>query len=836
MFAVARLFCTAVLLTSLCSAASAQQPPKPVKKLPYANEALLTPEVRDTYSGHHLREIRFPIGGVGAGNIAINGKGALVNWEVADRPNAQSRPDFTFMGLRIKEQGQTKPKFRVLEGRITEHLMGNGPAFYSDGGYGMGVRYRIAAGLPRYQEVKFVGRFPFAKVVLSDPSFPVSAELEGWSPFIPGNSDDSSLPVAVVNVTLRNTSERQIAARLSFSQQNLLKNIQIETRDNLTRIITGDGGVNGMTYTVPTKAFGSTLRWHPAHWHGKGGFNYYIKDFVEQGKLPPAGNGNISTFAIAFDLKPGETKTIPYVITWYFPNLHGTQNHYATRFKSAAAVADYFMTHQKRLLDQTRAFQRCLFDTNVPGVVTEAVSSQLAVLRSQTMFRMPSGALWGWEGGGQKGGCCAGSCLHVWHYAQSIAYLFPDIERQTRDWDYDHRMAPNGHMGYRVNPNAKPRPAKPQGRDAADGQFGTILRVYREWQISGDDAWLKKIWPDVKKSLEYAFAAWDPDRDGMMTEPQHNTLDLDLNSWNTFTGSMYQAALLAGEKMAAAAGDEKAAREYRRVFDSARKLTDERLFNGEYYFQKTSHTGRPYNNGCISEQLIGQWWSSMMGLGYVYDRNNVRTALSSLFRYNFLESCVDHINTSCVFQLNDDAGVLICTWPKGGRPREDLYYADTFMVGYEDQVAANLIFEGYVLEGLAVTKAVRDRHDGYRRNPYSQLQCGNYYARSLANYSQLLAITGFRYSAVDKAMWLSPKVRRDDLKTFFSTGKAWGTIVFKEKPDGSCTVKIEPACGSLTLNELHVDGRPHDAGGKTITPQAPLTITVPSAKETRESE
>jgi len=822
-----RIAASILILACLASTASGQTADRP---LPYPTESLLSPQVRDTYSGDHLKEIRFPVGGVGTGNIAINGKGALVNWEVADRPNAQSRPDFTFIGLRVQQQGQDKSRFRVLEGPITENLMGDGPAFFGEGGYGMGVRYAIAAGLPRFKDAKFTGRFPFAKVTLNGPNFPVEAELEAWSPFIPGNVDDSSLPMAIVHVRLTNRSERTLAAQLSFSQQNIAgKTTKIETNDRLTRVITGDDPARGrMTYSVPLKAYGSTVRWHPAYWHGQGGLNYYVKDFVEQGKLPPSsdGPGGVSTFAVAFDLKPGESKTVPYIITWYFPERQGARYYYATRFENAAAVADYFLEHQRRLLEETRAFQRALYDTNIPGVVTEAVSSQLAVLRSQTMFLMDDGALWGWEGCGRNKGCCPGTCLHVWHYAQSIAHLFPEIERKTRQWDYDHRMTPDGHMAFRVNPDAKPHPTKPTYGAAADGQFGTIMRVYREWQLSGDDEWLKRIWPDVKKSLEYAWKEWDPDRDGMMTGPQHNTLDLNLNSWNTFTGSMYQAALLACEKMARHLGDKQSADEYRRIFDNARKLTDEHLFNGEYYFQRKSETGRQYNEGCISEQLVGQWWSSMMGLGPIYNPDNVKTAVGSLFRHNFLDSCHDHVNTSCVFQLNDDAGLLICTWPKGGRPREDLFYADTFMVGYEDQVAANLIYQGYVPQGLAVTRAVRDRHNGKNRNPYSQPQAGNYYARSLANYSQLLAITGLRYSAVEKTIWLSPKVRRDDLKMFFSTGRAWGTIRFQERKDGSCKVEIRPAYGSFELKRLCIDGRMHELGNRRVSTRSPMVFST----------
>ena len=194
-------------------------------------------------------------------------------------------------------------------------------------------------------------------------------------------------------------------------------------------------------------------------------------------------------------------------------------------------------------------------------------------------------------------------------------------------------LTPQGHPCFCAWPDAPERPEKAYYNAAADGQFGTILRVYREWQVSGDTGWLKKMWPDVKKSLDCASIAWDADgvnpytkvdagkRDGMMTLWQHNTLDLDLAGWNTFCGSMYQAALLAGEKMAVAAGDHEAAWEYRRLFESARELTDRHLFNGEYYQQQESVTApRQYEYGSpLSHDLLvhlQMTGPASTGLGY----------------------------------------------------------------------------------------------------------------------------------------------------------------------------------------------------------------------------
>ncbi len=314
----------------------------------------------------------------------------------------------------------------------------------------------------------------------------------------------------------------------------------------------------------------------------------------------------------------------------------------------------------------------------------------------------------------------------------------------------------------------------------------------------------------------------------MMSGPQQCTLDIDLHGWNSFCGSLYQAALLAGGKMARRVGDTSAAAEYRRLFESARKLTDSRLFNGEYYQQQPQSPSVPfqYNTGCLSEQLVGQWWANMMGLGSLYEPRNVRTALASLFRNNFLETSATLLNDGCVLNLNDDAGLMICSWPRGGRPAEPVYYPETFQVGYEDQVAASLIYGGYIREGLAVTRAIRDRHNGRNRNPYSELQAGNYYARSLANWGQLLALTGFRYSAVERALWLDPRVNQDDLRTFFAAGPAWGTLALK-KSGGGYDLVIDVAKGELPIKEIVLFGKHRKAVNFNVKAGRPAEVRWP---------
>jgi len=290
---------------------------------------------------------------------------------------------------------------------------------------------------------------------------------------------------------------------------------------------------------------------------------------------------------------------------------------------------------------------------------------------------------------------------------------------------------------------------------------------------------------------------------------------------------MYMAGMLAGEKMARAVGETALADECRRVFDSGSRRTDQLCWNGEYYRQvyNGKDTRNCWLDGVISEQLIGQWWSDMLGLGDLYPRDHIQSAIASVFKYNFVPDCRKILNTGYTLALNDDAGLVICSWPKGGRPARALFYADTIEVGYEDQVAGNLINHGHLLEGLAVIKAIRDRFDGRKRDPYNQIQCGGYYIRSMANYGSLLAVTGFRYSAVDRCLWLNPKVHRDDLKTFFSIGRAWGTLTLRKAGQGY-RLTIEVASGELPLRQVVLFGSRVKRVDVTVKASAPFEVRL----------
>jgi hypothetical protein len=364
--------------------------------------------------------------------------------------------------------------------------------------------------------------------------------------------------------------------------------------------------------------------------------------------------------------------------------------------------------------------------------------------------------------------------------------------------DYAHNMRSDGGMCFRLQ---LPIGSQPNDFHAcADGQLGGVLKTYRDWKISGDDAWLRKVWPHVKRALEYAWNAWDPGKDGVMDEIQHNTYDIEFLGPNPMMSCFYFGALVAGAEMAGHIGDTQSAGEYRAVYEQGRQWIEDNLYNGEFYIQKYDPEQAPlyqFGEGCLSDAMLGQWLTSVCGLGHLLDPKRIRKTLRSIFKYNWRSNMAEHANAQRVYALNDDAGLLLCSWPNGRRPAVPFPYSDEVWTGIEYQVASHCILEGMIEEGLTIVKAARDRHDGIKRNPWDEFECGHHYARAMSAYGLLLALSGFSCDKAAGIIGFAPRALADDFKTFWALDGAWGTYVQRGKK-----ATLEVLYGALSISRL----------------------------------
>ena len=795
------------------------------------------------YEGDQLREIAFPLGGLGTGCVSLSGRGALVDWEVFNRPNKGSILPYSFFTLWVKAEGQD-PLTRVLQTPPMPPFSGQGAGGYR--GFGFGVTREDGSGFPHMSSSTFRGEFPFAEIEFEEPLLPVSVKLEAYSPFIPLNPDDSGIPVAVLRYHVRNDGDTVVDVSLAgnifnpvgypgsgpFLGEHLGRNANTYIEANGVRglfltsekLAKDDPAYGSMALTTSWTDVSAQVCWRRGRWFDA--MHEFWDNFSAKGALPERafgpskeGQSDVGTLGLHVALQPGESAILPFYITWHFPNFvkywpgRGDackcdedrpvwKNYYASQWQDAMEVAQYYATNEERLYGDTRLFHDALFSSELPSYVLDALSSQASILHSPTVLRLEDGTFYGFEGCHSDSGSCEGSCTHVWNYAQTVAFLFPSLERSLREADYRYNMREDGQMCFRLQlPLGSPLW---DFHPAADGQMGGILKVYRDWRLCGDDDWLRDLWPKVKKALEYAWKQWDANRDGVMEGIQHNTYDIEFHGPNTMMGSFYLGALRAVEVMARHLDETDKAAEYRRVYESGRERMDRELFNGEYYVQSYDPKEAPkyqYGEGCLSDHLIGQWFAHIVGLGYLFDPQKVRSAIMAVFEHNWRSDFWEHPNPQRIYALNDEQGLLLCTWPRGGRPAFPFVYSDEVWCGIEYQVASHLIYEGFVEEGLTIVKGVRARHDGIRRNPWNEFECGSHYARSLASWSLLTALSGFFFDLPHKTIGFEPRWRSHDWRSMWSVGTGWGTYSqqFTEE-GGEATLSL--AYGSLKLKAL----------------------------------
>ena len=842
-----------------------------------------------TFTGASLSEIAFPLGGIGTGTVSLGGRGDLRDWEIFNRPDKGGELNFTFFAIWAKPEGG-EPVARILERKIMPPYRGGGH----------GVPQRQLSGVARLDEAVFRGEYPFASIEFKDANLPVHPKLQAWNPFIPLNVDDSSIPVAILCWTIENPSDKPVEVSIAATISNPIGDRYADVSgkkpglgQNLNQYI-DTGEFRGLFLSSnkvdkDDPAFGTMAlvttwldldlqtRWYRGGWWDQ--CHIFWDDFADDGRVEnvkdevPSDDrrSDVGALVLHASIPAKGSVTLPFFLTWHFPNRENywngekevrgkvMKNYVAVQFEDAWDVAKYTTTNFKRLESETRTFHDALFSSTLPGYVLDAVSSQASTIRTNVGMRLDDGSFFAFEGNSDHSGCCPMNCTHVWNYEQTLAYLFPKLERSMRETDFLHNTLPNGYMTFRT--------LIPLGdywwhyKACADGQMGCIIRAFREWKLAGDNEWLRKMWPKVKLALEFAWKGcgapppkgfewtgekvimpWDPDKNGVMEGEQHNTYDIEFYGPNTMMGSLYLGALKAATEMAQAMGEPDKVDEYQNLYERGRKLYDKQLWGGDYYVQnmyvleglevperlvspesecqnplcegkKTPGGKKPllekgkvvpkyqYGDGCLSDQLLGQYLSHVVGLGYVLDPEHVKTAVKSIFDNNFRNPIGGFSNVQRVYALNDEAGLLLCSWPKGNRPALPFVYSDEVWTGIEYQVAATLIYNGWIDEGLTIVKAVRDRYNGFHRNPWDEEECGHHYARAMASWAVLLALSGYHYDGVSGELGFAPVIDKEDFHCFWSTGSGWGSFKQKITKNKSVAV-IEVKYGNLILDSF----------------------------------
>ena len=827
------------------------------------------------YEGDRLTHISFPLGGIGTGSIGLSGAGRLIDWEIFNRPAKGSLNGLSHFAVRAEAGGRVLDT-RLLNGPYRDSAMGSlaREAYRS---FGFGARRGSLVGMPHFERNSFDGRFPVASLDFDDPAFPGIVTLTSFNPFIPCNERDSSLPAAFFEITFRNPLNVPVDYTLAgvlgheMPGHPMARRIKGKGWAGI-RLVDDDIAADDpdraeLLIATDAEETSHQTYFYRGLWYDA--LEVYWNDITRTGRIkdrvyknPDDRGGMIrdrdsSLLAAHVNVPPGESRTVRMLIGWYVPNFHkywispvwhftehspasGTwKNWYATEWPGVAAVADEAFARWGSLKAQTFQFRDALYGSTLPWPMIEAAGANLSTLKSPTVLRLEDGTLYGWEGCHPNAGSCEGSCSHVWNYQQAVAFLFPGLSRSMRDAEFRYNLNDDGAMSFRLG---LPLGTRLQTeRPCVDGQFGSVMLVYRDWKLSGDTAWLRSLWPLVKRALEFAWSPqnrdrWDPDRTGILHGRQHHTLDMELFGPNGWLSAYYVGALDAAASMADALGDTDAA-SYREMAARGRAFIDENLFSGTHYIQSLDLSDKralaPYRAAARSrrlpgastnllywsdehreikyqlgeasfiDQLAGQWHASLYGLPDIFDRDKARTALRTVRTLNYKPRLSATPNSGRVFGYGDESGTIVAAWPPESRkPFVSIPYARETLHGMEYALGGTLVQYGMFPDAIETFAAVRNRYDGSQRNPWNEMECGSNYARSLSSWGIVPVCSGLTFDLVRNSLGFAPKVCLNSrFRAPFSSGTAWGEV-----RAGEGWLELQVLGGQLTLAHWEIAG------------------------------
>ena len=813
-----------------------------------------------TLTDEKLRCSAMPLGGIGTGTIAIGGDGLLKQWQITNTVNHRAFVPNSFFAVRTTSTSKSSEKTvsRALictkphEGAnfvpaksVSDHRITNNMREFFDK-------------LPHVENIIFDGEYPLSFLKFEDSELPIEITLSAFNPFIPLDPKNSGLPLIIFQFHVKNISNEPIEVNLlgnlfnflgwdglntirGFSHPNFGGNYNDHKKINdwnaiymkSNTLLKTDKRYGNLTLATDQQDVMVSPQWSnlDKFWSLFTEKGTLLRDDSEEGS--EIGKTWTGSLAVKKQLNPNEDDVINFFIAWNFPNrlvdwhlnyelINDTKseywigNQYNEWFGNSLDVIKYAKSNLQFLSESTSKFHDAFYSSTLPSEILTSISATFSTIRTPTCLWIRDGSFYGFEGcegastGKSSGGCCPLNCTHVWNYEFSLAHLFPTLERTMRETEFkmQHKL---GYLPHRtVIPLYLPQfGEKPDTGDippAIDGMFGMILKIYRDYLITGDLEFLKKSWGYIKNLMEFIFKEYYDDSKGTITRAQPNTYDCSIYGVNTFIGLLNLIALLACEKIALELGHLDWAEKCKKLFTFSKETIDKECWNGEFYVQKYDETKvkeYQYGIGCFSDQLLGQWWAFHLGFGYTFSSDRIKKAIKAIVKYNFKENLEGFKQSPRVFASPYESGLLTCSWPNGGRPDVPTLYTDEVWTGLEYEIAALCIYVGDINAGLKIIKAVRERYDGSHRNPWNEVECGDHYVRPMSSWTLLHALTGISYSPKLNKFSIAPKVNSNDFQSFFITNSSWGTVnqlVIEDKVVLSLSISF----GELLLKSINL--------------------------------
>jgi uncharacterized protein (DUF608 family) len=777
---------------------------------------------------NELSHIGMPVGGICCGTVYAGGDGRLWVWDIFNQNQLGAINKVLPIKLDMFNVKEINNVFGTLyiEPATNNSLLQQGFALVIKQ-HGQTLVRRFHQ--DDWKEIIFEATYPVATVRYIDKSIPLEITLEAFSPFIPGNAQDSGLPATIQSFSVKNTSGDPVDVEwVGWLENKMLPYTEKEKKDfrriNKKWESRYAKGLWLKTETedeeIKKKAdFGNMMFATTAS-------RVRLMEDVEQAKeeFPPQlrkyisfrENTPVAAIRTSHRIKAHQEIKTDFIISWYTPNIsfaekaqgmtvEGADFHFYTRqFPDSAAVAEYIAQHFESLKEQTLLWKNTWYDSTLPWWFLERTFMNISTLATTTSHRFKSGRFYAWEGVG----CCHGTCTHVYQYAHAMSRIFPELERDERERvdlgiGYDPETGMIRIRGEKTGPSI-------------DGQAGTVLRIYREYRMSADGLILKNNWNKIKKAIEFIMRQ-DKNRDGMEDTPMENTLDALWSGEIAWIVGLCIAAVFAGQKMAEEMNDLSFSETCKEYVQKGRKNMEELLYNGEYFIHRPDPAiGKKelgsYNT-CHIDQVYGQSWAWQVGLGRVLDREKTLSALRSLWKYNYIPDVgpyiKDHVGGR-FYALAGEGGMVMNTNPKkedkpyGEAKAWQIGYFNECMSGFEHQVASHMMAEGMIEESLVLTKTIHDRYHARKRNPFNEIECSDHYGRAMASYGSFISACGFDYHGPKGHIRFAPKWNADRFKAPFTGASGWGSYTQRKTANGqehALSVKY----GSLGLRTISVD-------------------------------